>query len=300
MANKVFVFCPAFGQVVTATTYLTSLALQSHLLSKGIGGSFSTLSFPDIAELRNMVLTIWYDTMPDVDYLLFIDADMGFAPDLVIDMMLFGEPIVGTVYPQRKVPLSWAGSGTGAPLTERRGNFMHVEGVGFGCTLIRRDVPKIMLEQMPEIVDTRLNLHPAGETIKSTGAQRMIRAFEKLDIPDRGLISEDLSFCVRWNRCTMPDGSKGRVWAAIGHKLSHVGPFDYNGRYLDVVEAAQQVQAQQSLQGMPVGGPLSLPLMAAPAAMNPKPNGQDGAPIADPAVIAQWANHLQPAPVAVT
>ena len=33
-------------------------------------------AFPDIAELRSMVMTIWYDTMPTVDYLLFIDSDM--------------------------------------------------------------------------------------------------------------------------------------------------------------------------------------------------------------------------------
>jgi hypothetical protein len=239
MAHKVFIFVPAFGQVVSATTFLTTHAIQQTLASKGIGGSVSTLSFPDIAELRNMVLTIWYDTMPDADYLLFVDADMGVPPDIVLDMIMFNEPIIGTIYPQRKVPLSWAGSGTGAAFTERRGNFMEVEGIGFGCTLIRRDVPKIMLEQMPDLVDTRLNLHPAGETLKSQGANRMIRAFEKLDLPERGLISEDLSFCVRWRRCTMPDGTTGRVWASIGHRISHVGPFDYAGRYLDVVEAMQ-------------------------------------------------------------
>lgn len=243
MATKVFIFVPAFGQIVTSTTFLTTHALQQVLASKGIGGMVSTLSFPDIAELRNMVLTIFYDTM-DADYLLFVDADMGFPPDLVLDMIMFNEPVVGTIYPQRKMPLSWAGSGTGEPMTERRGNFMLVEGVGMGCTLIRRDVVKTMLEQMPELVDTRLHLHPAGETLREAGANRMIRAFEKLDIPERGLVSEDLSFCIRWNRCIMPDGSKGKVWAAIGHKISHVGPFDYCGRYLDVVEA-MQVQALQ-------------------------------------------------------
>src|SRR5260221_11734157 len=182
MARNIFIFCPAFGQTITATTFLTTHALRQHLNEKGMGGGISTLSFPDIAELRGMALTIWYDTMPNCDYLLFIDADMGFSPETVSDMILFDEPLIGAIYPQRKMPLSWAGSGTGAAHTERRGNFMLVEGVGMGCTLIRRDLVTKMLEKMPELVDTRLSLHPAGQTLMQAGTNRLIPAFEKMDL----------------------------------------------------------------------------------------------------------------------
>lgn len=231
MATDVFIFVPAFGQIITATTFLTTHSLRQHLMSKGIGGGISTLSFPDIAELRSMAVTVWYDTMPNASHILFIDADMGFPPEMVTDMLLFDEGVVGTVYPQRKLPLSWAGSGTGASQTERRGDFMHVEGVGFGCTLIRRDAITKMIEKFPELIDTRLHLHPAGETLRQTGTNRLLRFFEKMDVADRGLISEDLSFCIRWAQCG------GKVWANIGHRISHVGPYDFAGRYLDVVEA---------------------------------------------------------------
>ena len=230
MAKDIFIFVPAFGQQITATTFLTTHALRAHLQSKGIGGGISTLSFPDIAELRSMAMTIWYDTMPTSEYMLFIDADMGFAPDIVTDMVMFDEPLIGAIYPQRKLPLSWAGSGTGTTTTERRGNFMLVEGVGMGCTLIRRDLVTKMLEQMPELVDNRLALHPAGATLLQAGTKRLIRAFEKLDLPERGVVSEDLSFCLRWQKCG------GQTWASVGHKMSHVGPFDYAGRYLDIFE----------------------------------------------------------------
>lgn len=236
MAINIYVFVPAFGQQITAATFLTTHALQQTLSSKGIGGGISTLSFPDIAELRGMALTMWYDTMPHVSHLLFVDSDMAFPPDLVLDMLMFDEPLVGTIYRQRKPELGWAGSGNGQPVTERRGNFMKVEGVGMGCTLIRRDLITAMLEKMPEIVDTRLALHPAGETMRSAGATRLIRAFEKLDIPERGIVSEDLSFCIRAAQCGIP------TWAAVGHKISHVGPYDYQGRYLDVVEQLQRNQ----------------------------------------------------------
>lgn len=237
MAHNVFCFIPAFGNVVKTPTLLTSHAIMQELHSKGIATGISALSFPDIAELRNMVLTIFYDTMPNATHLLFIDADMSFDPHLVTDCLLFDEPLVGTIYPQRKVPLSWAGSGTGEAQTVRRAGFMQVEGVGFGCTLIRRDLVTKMLAMMPHLVDTRLHLHPAGDTLRQAGANRMIRAFEKMDIAERGLISEDLSFCIRWRQCG------GEVWANINYKMSHVGDFDYSARYLDTVEAAERQQA---------------------------------------------------------
>ncbi len=246
MAKDIFIFCPAFGQMITATTFLTTHALRALLGSKGIGGGISTLSFPDIAELRAMATTIWYDTMPNSTHILFIDADMGFPPELVTDMLMLDEPLTGTIYPQRKLPLSWAGSGTGGAVTERRGDFMAVEGVGFGCTLIRRDVIAAMIEKYPELIDTRLHLHPAGETLRQTGTNRLLRFFEKMDMPDRGVISEDLSFCIRWRNCH-PDN---KVWAAIGHRISHVGPYDFAGRYLDVVEQAAAAPTMEAVAPM--------------------------------------------------
>jgi len=244
VATDVFIFVPAFGGIISAATFLTSHALRQTLMSKGIGGGISTLSFPDIAELRSMVTTIWYDTMPNSTHMLFIDADMGFSPELVLDMLLFNQPVIGTIYPQRKLPISWAGSGTGEPSTERRGDYMKVEGVGFGCTLIRRDCITMMVEKFPDLVDTRIHLHPAGETLRQAGTNRLLRLYEKMDIPDRGLISEDLSFCIRWKQCG------GEVWANIGHKISHVGPYDYAGRYLDVIEAAANQPQMEAIQPM--------------------------------------------------
>jgi len=260
MAHKLFIFVPAFGQTISATTFLTTHALQIHLMNKGIQASVATLSFPDIAELRSMAMTIWYDTMPDSNHMLFIDADMGFSPEIVTDMIMMDEPLIGALYPQRKMPLTWAGSGTGSPTTERRNNFMEVEGVGFGCTVIRRDLVKVMLEKMPELVDKRLKLHPAGEIVRNAGSDRIIRAFEKMDIPDRGLVSEDLSFCIRWRQCG------GRCWAAIGYRMSHVGPFDYQGRYLDQIEAQERMLAEQAAK--PVAPPQIIMPADAPVLTN--------------------------------
>ena len=238
--RKVFMFVPGFGQIISAATFMTTHAVQQAFAQKSIAGSVSTLSFPDIAELRSMATTIWYDTMPDVQYLLFIDSDMGFAPDMILDMMHFDEPIVGAIYPQRNLPTSWAGSGTGERETQRRGNFMEVEGVGMGCTLIRRDVIATMIAKFPELVDTKIALQPYAKILQSAGANRLVRVFDKMTIPDRGCVSEDLSFCIRWRQCG------GQVWAAVGYRISHVGPYDYGACYLEHVNQQNALAEQQA------------------------------------------------------
>jgi len=189
---------------------------------------------------------------------------MSFSPDLVLDMILFNEPLVGTLYRQRNAEVTWAGSGTGSTTTERRGNFVLVEGVGMGCTLIHREVITKMLAAFPDMIDTRMAMHPANKLLQSAGVNRMIRCFEKLDVPDRGIVSEDLSFCIRWNRLG------GQVWANIGHRISHVGPFDYSGCY---AEHVAQIEAQQQLERDQVQRLLAaIPVAAA------KANGHAGEP----------------------
>src|ERR1700722_814208 len=109
--KKVLIFVPAFGHMVQAATFMATHSLARELGVRGISAAVTTLSFPDIAELRSMALTIWHDTMPDVSHLLFVDADMAFKADLVLDMFLFDEPLIGAIYRQRNEKVSWAGSG---------------------------------------------------------------------------------------------------------------------------------------------------------------------------------------------
>src|SRR5262249_8225526 len=82
--------------------------------------------------------------------------------------------------------------GTVEALAARRSDFIRVEGVGMGCCLIRRDAVPPMIAKFPELVDTRLDLHPAKGIMQSAGAHRLLRFFDKMDIPERGIVSEDL------------------------------------------------------------------------------------------------------------
>ncbi len=90
---------------------------------------------------------------------------MGFGIDVVIDMLMFIEPMVGALYTKKTNPVQRAASclGDESGLAERRGNFMKLAGLGMGCFLIRRDAA----DKFPELIDTRLQFHAAKDLLKN-------------------------------------------------------------------------------------------------------------------------------------
>lgn len=238
--KKVLVFVPAYGQQMTCATVSTVINLMQVLPSKAIAGGFVTFSYPDIAEGRDAVLSRWFDHMPEYSHLLMIDSDMGFQPDLILDMLLFDQPLVGAIYRKRTEPAQWVAAGSGQPTTERCANFIKVDGVGMGVCLIKREVVATMLEKMPEISDDKIAMLSIRDLL-APEAKRIIRAFDPIYGPS-GRVSEDLSFCQRWRECG------GDVWGAIGHWVDHVGPHAYGGRYADIADKTVVAPALQAAE----------------------------------------------------
>lgn len=224
---KVFICLPAFGQVNSSFTTGSLVALTRFLAERGEFYGFAQKSYPDIADLRAIFLTTWFDGT-DASHLLFVDADMQFEPQLVLDMLAFDKQLVGTLYPKRTLPISWVGSALEGDQVVENG-FLKVEGIGFGVTLIRRDCVEAMIAAGNCEVDEALTDCVAGRSLKDQGFKRMIRAFEEIRLPGRRL-SEDFSFCHRHRQ------SGGEVWAAIHHNVTHIGGFGYKGRFADNID----------------------------------------------------------------
>src|SRR5882724_6208575 len=96
---SLLIFIPAYGHHTSSATFETVTHLLPALMARGIGGGVSVLSYPEISEARNIALTGFYDTpqCKDATHLLFSDADMGFSPQVVMDMLLFEKPMVGAI-----------------------------------------------------------------------------------------------------------------------------------------------------------------------------------------------------------
>jgi hypothetical protein len=244
---KITIATPAFGEVFY-TPYVQSLfRLMRAFQQRRWESTFGSIAYADIAESRNFLLTHWFDKT-DATHLLFIDADMGFPAQLVLDMVEFGQPLVGVVYPKRQIDIERIAEAVaageparraiarghdyiirkkrGLSISSPRKGFMQVDGCGAGVFLVARTAIETMLKKLPEINDTRAKT----SSPLAANLDRLIRAFEPVRV-DGALLSEDFSFCHRWKLCG------GEVWVNTAHPVEHIGLHRFSGNYADLQPA---------------------------------------------------------------
>lgn len=230
--SGVLICVPAYGQNVTAHTMQAIYSTGQWLTANKIANQLVWFSGADIVEVRNLFLTIWYDAKPEYSHMLFVDADMGFPPELVRDMLRFDKPLLGTIYAKRKTPASLVGTlYEGHSSKDMVRGFLPAQDMGCGVMMITRAMVEHMLEKMPELNDALPSV--LAQASDNFGIKRLIRAFDPIREGPRRL-SEDVSFCHRWKQCG------GEIWANVAHSISHVGPFDFAVRYGGILENAEK------------------------------------------------------------
>jgi hypothetical protein len=198
-------------------TMLALCKLTRWLTLSGYVNDLFYLSIPNIVDARNLFYTAWFDHYQDFSHLLMVDADMGFEPELVRDMIYFGKPLTGAIYARRKVRARVVGE----PGKEITDGFVRATSIGGGVMLIARDGAKKLPNDSHHVSPALQDLVPE---IKLT---RMLQPFDPI-----GGKYEDVSFCQRWR------AAGGEIWANVSHPISHIGPFDYRLRYQDILEKA--------------------------------------------------------------
>jgi hypothetical protein len=236
----VSIMVPAGHRMFFADTTQSLFDLGQLLTTEGIPNRLKWITCAEIANIRNLFVTLWYYKQPQASHLLMVDADMHFSPFMVWDMLKFGKPLVGTFYSRREFPVSVVGKAlndtdTAADIVD---GHLKVDGVGGGVLLIKRSVIEEMIEKMPEIVD-KTNFHSVAGALQAYELPCLIRAFSPVHTPDGGELSEDLSFCWRWRQCG------GEVWANVHHPIGHVGPFEWKIRYADYLD--ERAKAQEAV-----------------------------------------------------
>lgn len=228
MQPRIHIAVPAFGWTMQSQTTASLVALTECLVSCGAFHSFSAHSFPDIVGVRNMFLTRFYDKLTDATHMLFVDADMQFEPDLVRDMLLADKPLVGCIYPKKRLPIEFVGSAfPDRPRPEPENGLIEFEGIGCGVMLIRRDCIDAMLEQnLCDIQEDKSKT--ALLDMVDTPKNRIIHAFDNIIDEDGRHLSEDYSFCHRHRK------AGGKVYAAVDHVVCHIGQFQFASKYSDV------------------------------------------------------------------
>jgi hypothetical protein len=226
------------------------LALLPALSARGVECDYKTLSQESlISRARNTIVAEFLGSTSS--HLLFIDADIGFAPEVVMRMIDHAKPLVCAAYPMKGYDWDkmYALRDQAAdPNALKRGGlrfavnvhdedrpdtgpsevvngFTLVSKAATGMMLIERSVFDRLREAFPDL--KYRNDIPGYRNDRSQG--HFWTFFDTLVHPEsKRYMSEDYTFCWRWVK-----GCGGEVWLDIQSSLSHWGHVPYEGSFLE-------------------------------------------------------------------
>jgi hypothetical protein len=148
-------------------------------------------------------------------HLLFVDADIGFAPEAVLRLLDAGRDVVGGLYPRKaqdpSVPLSCEFEPLGDVAAETADAYVQVASVGTGFLLIARAAAQRLTDAHPELRAKLGDMHELG-----VPAAAMV--FDSFTDPASGrYLTDHQAFCHRWRALG------GEVWLDLESGLRHVG-----------------------------------------------------------------------------
>lgn len=262
---KVLIATPAYGGVVHTTYHESVLRTVGFFAQEFPGISFESkiISISMLTVARNVLASRVLND-PSYTHLLFIDADMGFAPSLIAKMLAFRKPIVGIVAPAKRLDLDKLHdahlvcgndvtarliandyiAGDGAVIRAKKADgsqeieivdgFVRVTHTGTGIMLIERRVLEEMRQSHPELWIANPPEHVRKVGLPTGG---LLQCFEPLRDKDGLAMGEDVSFCIRW-----VEDCKGEIWANVDEAIVHIGSDVFVGQYLAKMQHSPSVK----------------------------------------------------------
>ena len=192
-----------------------------------------------ITRARANLVTLFLDD-PTATHLLFVDADIGFAPEQVFRLIESGADVVAGCYPIKRVNWDKAKRAVAANRPNLPAasldyvleiddpdrvvvvnGFSRVRYAGTGFLMIRRQVLERMCAH-PNYASLKFLREHSLDAL--AGSPNRFALFECMIDPATGnYLSEDFAFCKRWTDIG------GEIWADLDSRLDHVGPSVFRG-----------------------------------------------------------------------
>lgn len=246
---KILVATPAYDSTVTTSCYRSVIGLITHFREtrSDVQLEVSVLSHLSVTHARNLFATAILSD-PSFSHLLFVDADMGFRPQLIEKMIDWNKPVIGTFYPYRELQedafhlesrrfddadkarmsaQKFVGEevlfeNESGPYHVQSG-FIKVSAAGTGIMLIQRHVFEQLRERYPDL------WFPDWKDGQRSG---LFQCFAAVQDKSGCYVGEDISFCRRW-----VEGCEGEIWSCASEPISHLGRKVFQGRFLDRLAA---------------------------------------------------------------
>jgi hypothetical protein len=211
---KLYIATPvADGWVCSA--YMTSLMGSVRLLNKfKIEYEYSLLQKCSVLHhARNRLVGNFLAS--DCTHILFIDADMGWAPEAPLELLAHRKDVIGAVgVTKEDEPVFCVKHDPSTFKWDARTGLLRVTGVGAAFMLLSR----ACVEKVAKAYE-----HMAYRDVKAD--EPSIPNVFWTDVIDGQMIGEDYTFCDRWRALG------GEVWVEPGMPLEHIGSKSYTGTY---------------------------------------------------------------------
>ena len=245
---KLFIATPMYGGMCTGHYVQGILLTIAKMRSVGVEVKWAQIMNESlITRARNELVRQFLET--DCDYLMFIDADIGFDGQAIATLMAADRDIACGIYPKKEV--NWD-SVEGAAKLERENladyagafvmnmigdqdaatdedGMIEIRHGGTGFMLIKRWVFDSL---KPEVPTYRTSSFKDPETDRFV--KPLTFEFFATSIDDSGaLLSEDYHFCELWRK------NGGSIYANPFIKLQHVGTHVFEG---DIIKSGANLK----------------------------------------------------------
>lgn len=206
---------PCYGGMVSEPT-MTSLIRFVLLAQKfGLQWSLDTMVNESLIPRGRNNLMAKMMSNPAATHFMFIDADIRFQPESILQMMSYEKDVIAGMYPKKSIPTNYVINLL--PQTKIQGDIFTVDTAGTGFLLFKRSVYERLIQA-----------HPETKYVDDVGLGKQYEpnmyAIFDCKIDERGhYLSEDWLFCRRWQAIG------GEIWAHSKVLLNHIGHYEYQG-----------------------------------------------------------------------
>jgi len=255
---KIMVCTPCHSEVSMHYTQAV-LKFQLECMKRNILLSFSLLKSSLVTQGRNLCVAEFLNHEDQYDHLLFIDSDIDFNSETIFKMLEADKDIIACPYPMKtfdtekiwrkihetdmvKSEKDLLPAGYMYPIKIGKNELIMDNGVievthaPTGCMLIKRKVIETMIEKHPELEIYQ----PTVINGKETKKENFYNLFDTLhDVKTKRYFGEDFGFCQRWT------DMDGKVHALVTEYITHVGEYQYKGRFFDELLSLKHIDDKE-------------------------------------------------------
>ena len=206
---------PCYGGMLTAPTMLSILGFTMLATQIGLRWSLDTMMNESLVQRARNSLTAKMLNNKDATHFMFIDADIEFDPESIVNMIVNDKDIISGAYPKKSYPIAY--NINLEKQTKLQGTLYTVDTAATGFLMYKR-----------KVIEDLIAAHPEWKYKDDIGlgpdfADTLYAIFDCYIDANGHYLSEDWAFCRRVKEMGY------EIWCDSSISLNHIGSHTFRG-----------------------------------------------------------------------